>query len=121
MELKGRSKGLEWLIEEVEASLHLAYEALESYLSDSSDEAQIRYCLSYLHQIHGSLKIVEYHGPLLLAEEMEALAESMLERQVKNITDACDVMVQAILKLPAYLRQVMSLSLIHISEPTRPY
>lgn len=108
MELKGRLKGLEWLIEEVEASLNLAYEALESYLADSSDEAQIRYCLSYLHQIHGSLKIVECHGPLLLAEEMEALAESILERQVKNITDACDVMVQAILKLPAYLRQVMS-------------
>lgn len=108
MELKGRLKGLEWLIEEVEASLNLAYESLESYLADSSDEAQIRYCLSYLHQIHGSLKIVECHGPLLLAEEMEALAESILERQVKNITDACDVMVQAILKLPAYLRQVMS-------------
>lgn len=108
MELKGRLKGLEWLIEEVEASLNLAYEALESYLADSSDEAQIRYCLSYLHQIHGSLKIVECHGPLLLAEEMEALAESILEREVKNITDACDVMVQAILKLPAYLRQVMS-------------
>ena len=108
MELKGRLKGLEWLIEEVEASLNLAYEALESYLADSSDEAQIRYCLSYLHQIHGSLKIVECHGPLLLAEEMEALAESILEREVKNITDACDVMVQAILKLPTYLRQVMS-------------
>lgn len=108
MELKGRLKGLEWLIEEVEASLHLAYEALESYLADSSDEAQIRYCLSYLHQIHGSLKIVECHGPLLLAEEMEALAESMLERQVENLTDACDVMVQAILTLPTYLRQVMS-------------
>ena len=65
MELKGRLQGLEWLIEEVEASLHLAYEALESYLADSSDEAQIRFCLSYLHQIHGSLKIVECHGPLL--------------------------------------------------------
>lgn len=107
MELKGRLQGLEWLIEEVEASLHLAYEALESYLADSSDEAQIRYCLSYLHQIHGSLKIVECHGPLLLAEEMESLAESMLEQHVSNIEDACDVMVQAILKLPAYLRQVM--------------
>lgn len=107
MELKGRLQGLEWLIEEVEASLHLAYEALESYLADSSDEAQIRYCLSYLHQIHGSLKIVECHGPLLLAEEMESLAESMLEQHVSNIEDACDVMVLAILKLPAYLRQVM--------------
>jgi chemosensory pili system protein ChpA (sensor histidine kinase/response regulator) len=107
MELKGRLQGLEWLIEEVEASLHQAYEALESYLADPSDESQIRFCLSYLHQIYGSLKIAECHGPLLLAEEMEALAESMLEKRVQNITDACDVMVQAILKLPAYLRQVM--------------
>ncbi|MDX2464137.1 MAG: Hpt domain-containing protein [Porticoccus sp.] len=107
MELQGRLQGLEWLIEEVEASLHQAYEALESYLADPSDEGQIRFCLSYLHQIHGSLKIAECHGPLLLAEEMEGLAASMLEKHDLNVTDACDVMVQAILKLPAYLRQVM--------------
>ena len=107
MELTGRLQGLEWLIEEVEASLHQAYEALESYLADPSDESQIRFCLSYLHQIYGSLKIAECHGPLLLAEEMEKLAESMLEKHVQDVTDACDVMVQAILKLPAYLRQVM--------------
>lgn len=107
MELQGRLQGLEWLVEEVEASLHQAYEALESYLADPSDERQIRFCLSYLHQIHGSLKIAECHGPLLLAEEMEGLAASMLEKHDLNVTDACDVMVQAILKLPAYLRQVM--------------
>jgi chemosensory pili system protein ChpA (sensor histidine kinase/response regulator) len=108
MELKGRLQGLEWLIDEVEASLHQAYEALESYLVDPSDESQIRFCLSYIHQVHGSLKIAECHGPLLLAEEMEGLAVSMLEGHVKNVADACDVMVQAILKLPAYLRQVMT-------------
>ncbi len=108
MELKGRLQGLEWLIDEVETSLHQAYEALESYLVDPSDESQIRFCLSYIHQVHGSLKIAECHGPLLLAEEMEGLAVSMLEGHVKNVADACDVMVQAILKLPAYLRQVMT-------------
>ena len=108
MELKGRLQGLEWLVDEVETSLHQAYEALESYLVDPTDESQIRFCLSYIHQVHGSLKIAECHGPLLLAEEMEALAVSMLEGHVKNVADACDVMVQAILKLPAYLRQVMT-------------
>lgn len=108
MELKGRLQGLEWLIDEVETSLHQAYEALESYLVDPSDESQIRFCLSYIHQVHGSLKIAECHGPLLLAEEMEGLAVSMLDGHVKNVADACDVMVQAILKLPAYLRQVMT-------------
>jgi chemosensory pili system protein ChpA (sensor histidine kinase/response regulator) len=108
MELKGRLQGLEWLIDEVETSLRQAYEALESYLVDPSDESQIRSCLSCIHQVHGSLKIAECHGPLLLAEEMEGLAVSMLEGHVKNVADACDVMVQAILKLPAYLRQVMT-------------
>ncbi|MEH6466710.1 MAG: Hpt domain-containing protein, partial [Porticoccus sp.] len=108
MELRGRLQGLEWLIDEVETSLHQAYEALETYLVDPTDESQIRFCLSYIHQVHGSLKIAECHGPLLLAEEMEALAVSMLEGHVKNVADACDVMVQAILKLPAYLRQVMT-------------
>ncbi len=108
MELRGRLQGLEWLIDEVEASLHQAYESLESYLVDPSDESHIRFCLSYIHQVHGSLKIAECHGPLLLAEEMEELAVSMLEGRTQNVVDACDVMVQAILKLPAYLRQVMT-------------
>ena len=45
MELKGRLQGLEWLIDEVETSLHQAYEALESYLVDPSDESQIRFVL----------------------------------------------------------------------------
>ena len=108
MELRGRLQGLEWLIDEVEASLHQAYESLESYLVDPPDESHIRFCLSYIHQVHGSLKIAECHGPLLLAEEMEELAVSMLEGRTQNVVDACDVMVQAILKLPAYLRQVMT-------------
>ena len=108
MALRGKLQGLEWLIDEVEATLHQSYEALETYLDDPSDETQIRFCLSHIHQVHGSLKIAECHGPILLSEEMEALAESMLDGRVQNLTDACDVMVQAILKLPAYLRQVMS-------------
>lgn len=108
MALRGKLQGLEWLIDEVEATLHQSYEALETYLDDPSDETQIHFCLSLLHQVHGSLKIAECHGPILLSEEMEALAESMLAGRVQNLTDACDVMVQAILKLPAYLRQVMS-------------
>ena len=94
MELRGRLQGLEWLIDEVEASLHQAYESLESYLVDPSDESHIRFCLSYIHQVHGPLKIAECHGPLLLAEEMEELAVSMLEGRTQNVVDACDVMVQ---------------------------
>jgi len=104
----GRLQGLTWLADEVDATLKLACEALESFLADPTDTASIRQCVDYIHQIKGSLKVADCYGPLLLAEEMEVLADRILERRITAVADGCDVLVQAMLKLPNYLRQVMA-------------
>ena len=108
MEKKGKLQSLDWLVEEVESCLQQAAEALESYLADPEDEAQIRFCLGYIHQVHGSLQIAESHGPILLSEEMELLAEQIQNGEVNSVTESCEVLVQAILRLPAYLRHVIA-------------
>jgi chemosensory pili system protein ChpA (sensor histidine kinase/response regulator) len=108
MALTGRLQGLTWLADEVDATLKLACEALESFLADPTDTASIRQCVDYIHQIKGSLKVADCYGPLLLAEEMEVLADRILERRITAVADGCDVLVQAMLKLPNYLRQVMA-------------
>jgi len=51
MELKGKLQGLDWLVEEVEATLQQASEALEAYVADPDDESQIRFCLGYIHEV----------------------------------------------------------------------
>ena len=34
----------------------------------------MRFCLTYLHQVQGTLQMVEFYGAALLAEEMEFVA-----------------------------------------------
>ena len=104
----GSLHSLDWLVDEIEASLKQAYESLDAYLKDPSDEPQIRFCQSSIHQVHGTLKITECHGAILLAEEMEELVNGLLENRISNVSEASEVLVQASLKLPQYIRQVSS-------------
>ena len=59
------------------------------------------FCLTYVHQVHGTLQMVEFFGAALLAEEMEQLARALLEGRVANQGEALEVMMQAILQLPS--------------------
>ena len=100
--------GLEWLIDEVETSLHEAYSGLEAYLHDDSNAQQLQFCLSHLHQVSGSLKIVACHGGVLLVEEMESLVRSMIDGSINDVAEGSELLVNAILKVPAYLRQILN-------------
>ncbi len=108
MQIRTKLKELDWLIEELETSLQEASDALEAYLSDPEDEAQIRFCLGYIHQVHGSLVLAECNGPRILSEEMELLAEQIHTGRVNSLHEAGDVLIQAILRLPAYVREVIA-------------
>lgn len=101
-------KGLEWLIDEIERSLTSAFSELEAFTKDPDDETKIHFCLGHLHQISGPFKILQCQGSMLLAEEMEALTQSIIDRKVSNIHEACEILVQAIIRLPIYLRQVLA-------------
>ena len=107
MEVRQNLKGLDWLVEQIEVSLQHASELLEAYLSEPEDESQIRFCLDHLHQVHGALVLAGCNGPLILSEEMELLAGQIHSREVSSIDEAGEVLVQAILWLPAYIRDVI--------------
>jgi len=100
--------GLEWLVGEIESSLDAAFSELEAFTQNNSDETKIRFCLGHLHQITGPFKILEYEGCIFLVEEMEALTQAIIDKKVSNINEACEILVQAIVKLPIYLRQILS-------------
>ncbi len=68
----------------------------------------MRFCQTYVHQVHGTLQMVEFYGAALLAEEMEQLTQALLDGRVGNQNEALEVLMQAILQLPAYLDRIQS-------------
>ena len=100
--------GLEWLVGEIENSLQSAFNELEAFTQNSIDDTKLRFCLGHLHQIAGSFKILQCEGCILLVEEMESLTQGILDKKISNINEACEILVQAIIKLPIYLRQILS-------------
>jgi chemosensory pili system protein ChpA (sensor histidine kinase/response regulator) len=97
---------LEWVKGEIEETLQQAQQALETYVENTEDRTRLKFCLSYLHQVHGTLRMVEFYGAALLAEEMEALAKVLAEGDVANESDVLEVLMQAILQLPSYLEHI---------------
>lgn len=97
---------LDWVIGEIGETLKDARQSLEAYVEDPRDTARIRFCLTHIHQVHGSLQMVQFHGASLFAEEMEALAEALMHGQVTNEKEAQEALMRSLLQLPLYLDQV---------------
>ena len=97
---------LDWLIHEISETLKEARQALESYVENPKDAARIRFCLTHIHQVHGSLQMVEFYGAAMLASEMEQLTQAMIADSVANTSEAQEVLMRAILQFPLYLDQV---------------
>ncbi|MBF7729987.1 Hpt domain-containing protein [Pseudomonas sp. N040] len=97
---------LEWVKGEISETLKQARQALEAYVENPQDLTRLRFCLTYVHQVHGTLQMVEFFGAALLAEEMEKLSQAMIDGRVSNQNEALEVMMQAVLQMPAYLERV---------------
>ncbi|HEX5361071.1 MAG TPA: Hpt domain-containing protein [Fluviicoccus sp.] len=97
---------LDWVKSEIEETLKQAQQSLEDHIANESDASQLRFCLAYLHQIYGTLQMVEFHGAAMLAEEMEKLCLALVNGKVKNGKGAYDALVKSMLQLPAYLERL---------------
>lgn len=99
---------LEWVKGEIAETLKQARQALESYVENPQDPTRMGFCLAYIHQVRGTLQMVEFYGAALLAEEMEYLAQALIDATVSSQSEALEVLMQAILQLPAYLERIQS-------------
>ena len=98
-------KALNWVKTEISEALDQIRQALETHV-ETPDPAKLDFIASHLHQITGTLHIVELFGPALLAEEMEHLAQALKDDQIKQKQDAFEVLTRGILQLPAYLEHL---------------
>ena len=99
---------LDWVKGEISETLNQARQALEAFVENPEDSTRLRFCLTYIHQVHGTLQMVEFYGAALLAEEMEQLAQALMNGSASREGEALEVLMQAILQMPAYLDRVQS-------------
>ncbi|MBK5527014.1 Hpt domain-containing protein [Pseudomonas sp. TH06] len=99
---------LEWVKGEIAETLKLAHQAIEAVLDDPQAFPGLDECLAYIHQVHGSLQMVEFYGAALLAEEMEHLVEALQHKRVSHRDEALHLLLQALGQLPIYLDRVQS-------------
>ncbi len=99
---------LTWVKNELDETLREARQSLEAHVENPQDEAQPGFLAAHLHQVYGTLHMVELYGASLLAEEMEQVARAIADKSVARHDEACDVLMRAILQLPDYLERLIS-------------
>lgn len=98
---------VKWVKRELDATLKQARQALEAYVDTPTDDAQLRFCAVHLHQVHGTLQMVELYGAALLAEEMEEVVEALIGDSVAQRQEAYELVMRGILQLPDYLERLI--------------
>ncbi|SQF93902.1 response regulator receiver:CheW-like protein :ATP-binding region, ATPase-like:Hpt [Paucimonas lemoignei] len=99
---------LEWVKGEIAETLKQARHALEAFMADPADGGAMDQCLDCVHQVHGSLQMIEFYGAALLAEEIEQLALALQQGHVDQRAEAEQLLIQALTQLPAYLDRIHS-------------
>ncbi len=99
---------LEWVKGEIFGALEEARQALEAFAEFGRDETRMRICLTSLHQVHGTLVMLELPGVALLADHLERLAQGLLNKQFADDGLPCEALMQGILELPVRLEQIQA-------------
>ena len=99
---------LEWVKGEIAETLKHARQALDSFVARPHDPSAMDVCLDFIHQVHGSLQMIEFYGAALFAEEIEQLALALQQGHVVQETEAIQLLNQAMSQLPVYLERVHS-------------
>jgi chemosensory pili system protein ChpA (sensor histidine kinase/response regulator) len=99
---------LNWVKQELDETLKQARQALEAYVEDPADTSLMRFCATYLHQVQGTLRMVELYGAAMVVEEMERVALALLDGKVKPQDDTYSVLMRGIVQLPDYLERLQS-------------
>ncbi|HEV2623418.1 MAG TPA: Hpt domain-containing protein [Frateuria sp.] len=97
---------LQWVKPELDETLAQAREALETYVENPGKREVMRACVDHLHQVQGTLRMVELYGAAMVAEEMETLAICLLEDHVRQREEAFGALMRGLMQLPDYMERL---------------
>ena len=99
---------LHWVKAELDDALSKARQALESYVEDSRDTYVMHTCAADLHQVHGTLRMVELYGAAMVVGEMEQLVAALISDRVANRDEAYAALMRGMMQMPDYLERLQS-------------
>ncbi|MGN6788857.1 MAG: Hpt domain-containing protein [Rhodanobacteraceae bacterium] len=99
---------LGWIKPQIDQLLSEARQALEAYAEDPEDARLMQSCVGLLHQVLGTLRMVELYGAAELDQEMEHLAQSVLDGKVADRDEAFGALMRGLVQLPDYLDLIES-------------
>ncbi|MFT5033691.1 MAG: chemosensory pili system protein ChpA (sensor histidine kinase/response regulator), partial [Bacteroidia bacterium] len=100
--------GLDRVAGEIAESLQAAQDALQAFIGEPNDSTRLHFCLAHIHQVQGSLQMVEFFGAALLAEEMEALVNAVLDSEIadSHLPEALLALKRSLSEMQRYLEKL---------------
>lgn len=99
---------LGWVKPELDETLRQVRNEVEYYAEDPTDASRMRICAGYLHQVQGTLRMVELYAPAMVAEELEQLSNAIGAGQVADRDEACATLMRGSVLLPDYLERLQN-------------
>ncbi|HKV65876.1 MAG TPA: Hpt domain-containing protein, partial [Rhodanobacteraceae bacterium] len=99
---------LGWVKPQIDELLSEARQALEAFAENAEDVRAMQSCVGLLHQVLGTLRIVELYGAAELDQEMERLAQAVLDGKVTDRDEAMGALMRGLVQLPDYLDLIES-------------
>ncbi len=104
----GEFTALNWVKQALDATLAHAREALEIHVEDPANREPMRACAEHLHQVQGTLRMVELYGAAMVVENMERLAEALVGDRIHQREESYSVLMRGMVQLPDYLERLQS-------------
>ncbi|MGX9720787.1 Hpt domain-containing protein [Stenotrophomonas acidaminiphila] len=99
---------LGWVKPELDETLRQARSEIEYFVEDPADTSRMRFCAGFLHQVQGTLRMVELYAPAMVAEELELLADAVRDGAVPDRDEACATLMRGTVLLPDYLERLQN-------------
>ncbi len=99
---------LGWVKPELDETLRLVRVEVEGFAEDASDTSRMGVSAELLHQVQGTLRMVELYAPAMVAEEMERLSLALQNGGISDRDVACSALMRGVVLLPDYLERLQS-------------
>ena len=99
---------LGWVKPELDETLRQVRNEVEYFVEAPADGSRMRLCAGYLHQVQGTLRMVELYAPAMVAEELEQLALAIGTGEVAERDESCATLMRGSVLLPDYLERLQN-------------
>ena len=97
---------LGWVKPEIDETLRQARLEIEAFVENPGDAASMRSCADHLHQVQGTLRMLELQAPAMVAGEMEQLAGALQAGVPGSREKALATLMRGVVQLPDYLERL---------------